>query len=119
MAVMKALIAALVGLAIPSGAALAKTATWEAFADCAAAYQVNAQLKNPDRPASMTASISEQSDDYRAAALAAYRAKTKQVGDPVERALSARIAQQAPTLARLSRDKLEQRIDACPQLPDQ
>jgi hypothetical protein len=119
MAVMKALIAALASLAIPSAPALAKTATWQAFADCAAAYQVNAQLKNPDRPASMTASISEQSNDYRTAALATYRAKAKQADAPAERTISTRIARQAPALARLSRDKLEHRIDACPQLPDQ
>ncbi len=98
---------------------MAKTPDWQAFADCAAAYQANAQIKDPDRPASMTATISEQSNDYRTAAVAAYRVKTRQAGAAAEQAVSARIAQRTPALARLSREKLEHIIDACPQLPDQ
>jgi hypothetical protein len=114
----KVILAALAGLAVVPAPALAKTPTWQAFADCAAAYQANAQIKDPERPASMTSMISEQSNDYRTAALATYR-KAKRATPAAEQTISARIAQQAPALARLSREALEHRIDACPQLPDQ
>jgi hypothetical protein len=115
----KLMIAALIGFAGVPGPTFAATASWTAFADCAAAYKANAVIKDPDRPASMSAMISEQSNDYRTAAAAVYRATTKATNAQSQDAVSARVAQRMPTLTKLSRDKLEQIIDACPQLPDQ
>ena len=87
-------------------------AKWQAFADCAAAYQVNAAISDPGRPASMKAMISDTAQDYQAAAASHYRQGGQADADA---AIRARIADKAKIFAGQSRGQVEKFIDACPQ----
>src|SRR4051812_36127675 len=68
---MIALAAALVWPGLASGAG--KGPAWTVYADCAAAYQANARVADPDRPAAMIDQVSDVAKDYEAAAKARYR----------------------------------------------
>lgn len=107
------LMAGAVSLSLPGLSASAAAAPkWTAFADCAAAYQSNAKLSNADRPASMTAQISDTASDYAKAAAKAYG---QQVKNGPAYAVSQRIAKQEAIFAKQPREKVEKFIDACPQ----
>lgn len=93
------------------GISLAKAPAWTVYADCAAAYQANARIADPDRPAAMTAQISDVAKDYEAAARAAYR-PAKDAG----RVVRARIERQATVYSAQPREVVEKIIDACPQV---
>jgi hypothetical protein len=82
---------------------------WETFADCAAAYQVNAAVKDPSRSATMSGDMAQTGADYLKAAL--QRRKD-------ESAVRARVKAQTPRFAAMSREKLDKFIDACPQVED-
>jgi hypothetical protein len=87
-------------------------AKWQAFADCGAAYQVNAAISDPGRTASMKAMISDTAKDYEAAAASRYR----QDGHAdAAAAVRARMADTAKMFRRQSRETVEKFIDACPQ----
>ena len=108
------LLAALIAAAGPAAGALA--VGWDAYADCAAAYRVNAQIADPDRPAAMTAQISEVAGDYAAAAKARYARRFGTGKSAAGRAVAARIGRQAQRLAGQPREAVEKIIDACPQV---
>ncbi|HEX3366676.1 hypothetical protein [Phenylobacterium sp.] len=96
--------------------ALARPAPgWTVYADCAAAYLANARLADPDRPALMTAQVSDVADDYAAAA-AKLRVRRGGSAAASRRAVEARIAQKTRLFAGQSREAVEHIIDACPQL---
>jgi hypothetical protein len=94
-----------------SPAAAAKAPGWTVYADCAAAYLANARVADPDRPAAMTAQISDVAKDYEAAAQARYRP-----AKGARRAVRARIERQARVFAGRPREAVEKIIDACPQV---
>jgi hypothetical protein len=87
---------------------------WTLYADCAGAYLANARLADPDRPAAMTAQISDVAKDYVAAALTRYRARHAAAG--ARRAVQARVDAKAAGFAAQPRDVVERVIDACPQV---
>ena len=87
-------------------------AKWQAFADCAAAYQVNAAISDSGRPASMKAMISDTAKDYEAAAVSHYRQEGHLDADA---AIRTRMAGKAKIFGGQSRDQVEKFIDACPQ----
>jgi hypothetical protein len=94
--------------ALPTACATAPRAPdWTVFADCAAAYRINAGIADPARPASMTQMVSETADEYEAAAL-----RTAKGGRP---AVTARVRETVGRLAPLAREEVEKLIDACPQ----
>ena len=107
-------IAILAPLATPAMAAAAP-ADWTALADCAAAYRANAAIKDPSRAPSMRAQISDEADSYLKAALAPYRAATKQPAAKARDALKAYVVRRTPDFARQSRDAIDHFIDVCPQ----
>lgn len=80
---------------------------WEAYADCAAAYRVNAALKDPGRPPTMSADMADIGRDYAKAAVAAAPKSTS-----VEIAINKR----APRFSAMSREQLDAFIERCPQL---
>ena len=80
---------------------------WQVFADCAAAYQVNAAVKDPSRSATMSGDMAQTGADYLKAAV--QRRKD-------QAAVKARIKAQAPRFTAMSREKLDKFIDACPQV---
>jgi hypothetical protein len=84
---------------------------WRVYADCAAAYLANARIADPDRPAAMTAQISDVAKDYEAAARARYRPATG-----AGRAVRTRIERQARAFYGQPREAVEKIIDACPQV---
>jgi len=88
---------------------------WKAFAACAAAYRVNAAVKDVSRPAEMKAQIFETSDDYEKAAVAKFRSGVNDNETAAKSAVSAYIQTQVPALTRRSREQVERLIDACPQ----
>jgi hypothetical protein len=88
---------------------------WQAFADCAAAYQANARIVDPSRPASMTAMISDTAKDYEAAALDRYRQYSKIPADAAVKAVRDYIAKRTQGFGRQPRAAVEKFIDACPQ----
>jgi hypothetical protein len=96
-----------------SGAGLTapKAPAWTVYADCAAAYQANARIADPDRPASMTAQVSDVANDYAAAARTRYRPARE-----ARRAVQARIERQTKLFAGQPRETVEHIIDACPQV---
>ena len=98
-----------------AGPSAARPVAWTAYADCAAAYRVNARLADPDRPASMTAQISEVADDYAAAARARYLRQMKVSDRAARRAVAARVARKVGRLSSQPREAVEQIIEACPQ----
>jgi len=107
--------AAIFAIALALGLPTATSAAaprWTAFADCAAAYQANARLSDPDRPASMTAMVSDVANDY---AKAAAQASRRQGGASVAK-VKQRIARQTAAFAGRPREEVERFIDACPQL---
>ena len=104
-------------IAAAGSAAGAPAPGWTVYADCAAAYQVNARLTDPDRPAAMTDQISEVAGDYAAAARARYPHSAKAAKAAAGHAVAARIERQAARLAGKPREAVEKIIDACPQPP--
>jgi hypothetical protein len=80
---------------------------WQAFADCAAAYQVNAAVKDPSRSATMSGDMAQTGADYLKAAVQRSKDQT---------AVKARIKAQTPRFTAMSREKLDKFIDACPQV---
>lgn len=106
-------------LALTSGAQAAPPTKpgWQAFADCAAAYRANARIADPGRTASMKADISEQADDYGAAAVK--RHGDKQGSDPQGAiAVADYVRQQTVIIGRKRRADIERIIDACPQIEE-
>jgi hypothetical protein len=93
-----------------------KPPDWKAYAKCAAAYQVNAEIKDPDRAASMTQQIAETAGDYLKAAKDRYRGQTKADAAKAEATVGALMRKEQPRLRKLSREKVEKAIEACPQL---
>jgi hypothetical protein len=93
-------------------------AEWRAFAACAAAYEVNAQVADPDRPASMRAMVSEVANDYRRAAEDAYRGAAKASAAQAREAVAAEVARRTAVFRPKPRTDVEKVIDACPQLPE-
>jgi hypothetical protein len=99
-------------LAWPVGpSAAARPPGWIVYADCAAAYLANARIADPDRPAAMTAQISDVAKDYEAAARARHR-PAKGAG----RTVRTRIERQARVFSGQPRRAVERVIDACPQV---
>jgi hypothetical protein len=112
-----------VALAIVAAVALcgaaqagARKPDWRAFADCAAAYQANARIADPDRPASMTAQISEVADDYLAAAAKRRRQQLKGTAEAARQAVEAYAAERSAAFAAQPRKQAERFIEACPQV---
>lgn len=110
-------IAALGGL-MAAGAAEAQTKPpgWQAFADCAAAYQANAAIADPQRPAGMSSQISEVAADYQRAAVKLVQAERRRPTGQAARIVAARMGQQRRALAGQPRAAVERVIDACPQV---
>jgi hypothetical protein len=89
---------------------------WTILADCAAAYQANARIADPERSASMTAQISDVAGAYRKAAENAYRSQVSGRAARSRKSVSARIAHQASVYGARSRQEVEALIDTCPQV---
>ena len=102
-----------------SSLAAAPGPAWKVYADCAAAYLANARLADPDRPAAMTAQVSDVANDYSAAAVARRRAQLGGSKAAAGRAVAARVAEKARAFAARPREAVEQVIDACPQIGGQ
>jgi len=92
------------------------TPAWSAYADCAAAYQVNATLADPGRSASMTAQVSDVAQDYSAAAAKQRQGRSGGSLAAARRIVKARVAARSKALATLPREAVERIIDACPQV---
>jgi hypothetical protein len=111
------LFAALLALGLPPASAeAAAPARWTALADCAAAYQANARLADPHRPASMTAQIADVASDYAKAAAHAYRQQAGRTAPHATHVVDARIATKASSFGGRPREEVERFIDACPQI---
>lgn len=111
------MIGIVVGLALAAQAAAA-TPSWKVFAACAAAYEVNAQVADPDRPASMRAMVSEVAADYRTAAEGRLRQAEKLAADAAREAVAAEVADRVAEYRPKPRAEVERTIDACPQIPE-
>jgi len=100
-------------LALPVvGQSAPKPPRWQVLADCAAAYQANARVADPDRPAAMIAQVSDVARDYIAAAEQAYRPR----GPAARQAIAARVAARTTAYSARPREAVEAVIDACPQV---
>ncbi len=108
---------ALALLASAQGAAPAHPpkASWRAFADCAAAYQSNAAIADPNRTESMKAMVSDTARDYETAGIARYRETTKGSADAATKAVETRMRSQLRKYSTQPRATVEHIIDACPQ----
>lgn len=112
----RATLGALACVALGSPGLAAPAPAWRVYADCAAAYLANARLSDPDRPASMTAQVSDVAADYSTAAA---KRRQVQVGGSAatsRRRVDARVARQARVLGARPREEVEHMIDACPQV---
>jgi hypothetical protein len=89
---------------------------WAVYADGAAAYQTNAALADPDRPAAMAAQISDVATDNAKAAAGRWRAQTGGSAAAAQRAVASRVKRRAKVLVTRPRATVEHLIDACPQL---
>jgi hypothetical protein len=113
-----ALIAGLLALGPPAAAADAAAVRWTVWADCAAAYQANARLSDPDRAAAMATQVSDVASDYVKAAARAYRRQAGPGGAQSARPVTERIARRTARFISRPRTEVERVIDACPQLED-
>ena len=105
------------GPAAGSAGGAAKPVGWAKFADCAALYRVNARLGLADRPAQMTAQMSEVGNDYAKAAVARYVQQRKTSPVAAQHAVDARIKAGLERLAgHPPRAAVEKQIDKCPQV---
>jgi len=109
-------LAATFALAAAGPVFAAATPDWRTLAACAAAYRANAKVADPDRPASMTAQVSEVADDYEKAAAEAYRRAAGVRPAEARGKAAAYAARRAITFARQPRRRVEAFIDACPQV---
>jgi hypothetical protein len=109
------ILAVLLALPAASGEATAKPVMWQVLADCAAAYQANAGLADPDRPAAMSAQVSDVARDYMKAAEAAYRPGSAS-RSAAHRIVAAHVAARTKAYGARSREAVEAVIDACPQI---
>lgn len=91
---------------------------WRTLADCAAYYQVNARIADPDRPATMSAMVDETAQEYVAAAMARHRRATHGSADAARTAVEARVKATAIGVAPKPRTQVEKLIEACPQPDD-
>jgi hypothetical protein len=102
---------------VPTHVSGATKVDWRALADCSAAYQVNSKLADPDRPASMTAQISDVATDYAKAAERRLRGQGGASATRVRQTVADRIETKSRLLSAQPREAVERFIDACPQ-PD-
>ena len=102
---MKTLMLMTLALAMPATAA--PKPGWKAFAECAAAYEANARIKDPERSAQMAASMQDVADDYRGAAIGLRKPRN-------DEAVKAYIATRVPFYAAKPRKAVEAFIDKCP-----
>ena len=111
--------ALLIGLVVlaASGPAAAKAPDWRIYADCSAAYSVNADIKDPDRTPSMTTQVTELSNEYADAALMRYRQQGQAAPRAAIAAVRARVRSRTRHYAGQTRGAVERVIDACPQPP--
>jgi hypothetical protein len=93
----------------------ANPAGWKAFADCAAAYRVNALVPDPERSASMKSMISDTANDYQKAAETRYRKSAKASAAATHQTIESYIAKRTKAFAPKPRADTEKFIDACPQ----
>jgi hypothetical protein len=107
-------LAVLMLLALATPAWPASKPSWKDFADCAAAYRVNAAIKDPSRTATMSGDMALTGFDYRHSAVAL---RKRQTGD-ADAAVDARINAQASRFKAMSRERLDKFIDACPQMAE-
>jgi hypothetical protein len=103
---------------LPASAVAAPRADWTKLAQCAAAYQANAHIADPERPASMTAMISEVGDDYRKAAIERRRQQKGGSAASSAKAVRTYVAEKSAEFGQQPRAAVERFIDACPQ-PDE
>lgn len=101
--------------ALLAAATSAARPDWQVLARCAAAYEVNAQVADPDRPSSMKAMVSDVANDYRRAAETRYRRTAKASTVSAQRAVSDEVKRVANTFWPKPRTEVEAVIDACPQ----
>ena len=116
----KLLPALTVFLAFACGAQAAAPAKpgWKAFADCAAAYRANSRIADPGRTATMTADISEQADDYGAAAVKRHRGGKQGPDRQGAVAVADYLRKQTVIMSGKRRADIERIIDACPQIDE-
>jgi hypothetical protein len=100
---------------LASGAPAEAPADWRALAACAAAYRANAAIADPERPAAMSAQVSEVGDDYARAAIKAFRARGVASTAAARRAVEAYAAKRRQAFAGQSREAIDRFIEACPQ----
>jgi hypothetical protein len=108
----------LTAAALASGGAASAAPDWKAFAACSAAYEINAQVAEPGRTASMRAMISEVAGDYRKAAADILRKAARASSAGADKTVADEIARREAEYRSKPRKQVEQVIDACPQLPD-
>lgn len=112
----------LIALALTSvpaaGLAAPRPPAWRALADCAAAYAANADIADPQRAASMRASISDVGDDYAAAAVRRLRRDSKVAETKAAQTVRERVSTRKAAFAGQPRPDIERFIEACPQPDD-
>jgi hypothetical protein len=109
------LILALTAAGAASAAEPKAPTDWTSLAQCAGAYQANAQIQDPDRAPSMRAMISDQAGLCVKAAVARHRLAVKSSPDQARQAVDAVVLASARRFGGMSRDALDTVIDTCPQ----
>jgi hypothetical protein len=104
---MRRLLILMASLALAAPSQAAPKPTWKTFADCAAAYEANAAIKDPERSAQMSASIQDVAQDYLGAALGLRKPKN-------DAAVRAYVAEKRKAFAAKPRRTVEKFIEACP-----
>ena len=107
----------LVAVALLPGCASTSSAqpTWQGYMDCAAAYRANAQIADPNRPATMVRDMAEVGDNYAKAAMSAYIRETGAAADAAQAMVEGEVAKRTVTFATRPRAQIEHFIEGCPQ----
>jgi hypothetical protein len=106
------------GLVRMAVAQTAATARWEAFANCAAAYQANVQnrLSDPNRTLAMRNMIEDESKEYKLSAMEYYEKDKSATKDEADRNISAHINANVDRFIAMDKaGTLDAYIDMCPQ----
>ena len=101
-------------LALANPALSATAPAWTTLADCSAAYEVNAAIKDPTRSPTMAGDMAAVAADYHKAAV-----RSLSLAKPIiqaESAVTSRIVDTKPRFAGMTRTRLDQVINACPQI---
>jgi hypothetical protein len=112
---MRLILALLALAALPACSTTPAQPAWQGYIDCAAAYRANAQIADPNRPATMVRDMADVAADYARAAEAGYAKASGLSAEAARSTVEIQVADRTATFASRERAQIEHFIEGCPQ----